>query len=801
MSSEWSEFTQSWDTPDDAQAAWPISALLITNSSELIYAGDTSGRLTTYTLGRPGEALERYTSFLCAHTAIRRMHALGRSTSGSVLVQTDDSVQVRTRGGAKAFGKSTTPNEPFTASAVSGLEAFVCTAAGGGTLLDIERGSVVRRAAVDASAVAADLNGACLTLATAQGLVVCRDARAGLGVAQTARAFPGGGAVDMVRSGARIFVCGTGPDPANAYRLLALPTVRVFDVRNLAQPLEDIDCGDGAAPVRLWAGGDDLWICHDSGYVETRSARDAWTTPGDAFAEPALSDYAYASAFCVAPTGDAALVADTDGVLHVWAAGEAPLLSEKAALRDGDFDCSAEMPALGVDFDCDSVSLMCVEMPAARAPLLSWMDGERLYDVGRPARFVDAGVLGSLRQMDGVGYVANPRTARRNQQVFGRAWRQRWGDGAQDDGELTLGRSKFLSQQRRRTHASPQQPDAAELPPVPESQAQQPQQQQSQPPKQLQRMRISYSRFGVEDFDFSLYNATAHSGLEGGRDNAYANALLQTLFRSPELRSVVLAHSAGDCTEPQCLSCQMGFLFRSLETAAGASCHATQLLHVLADRPEAAALALLEDEHGNPASGTSYAVLAQRLLRFLLEQASGECAGLTAGANGRAVERIVGFAQDTHTACPQCHAMRSRSSHVFAADLDPPQGTSGLATLLAGGSVSVRRAEMLRSGRRTGILALIEQALARSETTRAWCPECRSFQLLQTEKHMTQAPAGYFALNFPVIEPSADAAGGSSGSGSGSGSGGGAWQTSLPAEFRLVVGGAAGKRISVLPAC
>ncbi|PIA13146.1 hypothetical protein COEREDRAFT_49789 [Coemansia reversa NRRL 1564] len=121
-------------------------------------------------------------------------------------------------------------------------------------------------------------------------------------------------------------------------------------------------------------------------------------------------------------------------------------------------------------------------------------------------------------------------------------------------------------------------------------------------PKHMQQMRIAYSRFGVEDFDFSLYNSTRWSGLEGNISNAYANALLQLLFFSSEFRALMLSHCAGNCPEPNCLSCQLGLLFRMLASADGASCHATLLLRVLSERPEATALALLEELNGNTAA-------------------------------------------------------------------------------------------------------------------------------------------------------------------------------------------------------
>ncbi|KAJ2235940.1 poly(A)-specific ribonuclease [Coemansia sp. RSA 1722] len=870
----WSEYTQSWDSSDESQAAWPILSLATGSNSELIYTGDTSGRLTTYTLGDYGEPLQRHTSFVCARAPIRQLHSIpSPNATDLVLVQTDDMIQVRTGGGRKVFGKSTILNEAFTASSVcpDGSEAYVVTSAGAGTILNLNAGgSVVKRINMEASTVKMCFYDKMLVSATAQGMLNCRDIRAQTynTVVQSVAAFDSA-VSDMVCADNEIFVCGSMTDPSNAYKVVADSKVKVFDMRKLAEPTSVIDLGEDVIPVKLWFAKNSLWVCHDSGYVESRmrgvsGTDEKWQTLGSGYAEPALSDYAYASAFCVAPSGSVALIADTDGILHVWGEEEPhkqPQISESGNMPDifaNDSDTH-----IGVDFDDESISLSAISLGPVNEQLLSGMYDGHLYDVGRPVNFVDPNTTGHLRQMDNVGYMFNPRSGKRNQQVFGRGWRNRWREGVQngqDDAELTMGRSKFLSQQQRQRdhpsrHGSPR-PDstqpgargssspalqsaalasamgsantsaaaaaAADMSTATASAAaaatatgaasseSQISGGKAAPPKQLQRMRIEYSRFGVEDFDFSLYNSTKHSGLEGDIVNSYANALLQMLFYCAEFRAVALSHCATDCSEKSCLSCQLGFLFRMLETASGVSCNATQLLHVLADRPEAAALALLEDENGNPANGASYVVLIQRLLRFVLEQASAECAPLTFDRN-RIVEQTIGFTQHVRTTCPQCRGTQTRSSHAFAADMDPPYGTSGLATLLAGGSVSVRRAEMMRSGKRIGIHDLIAQSLSKCETTRAWCAECRKFQLLQTEKHMVSAPEGYLAFNFPVVDSMSSGANNSSSLGvaastgtstavtasaSASAAGGGMdaggqisspWQLSLPTEFRLVI--------------
>ncbi|KAJ2824248.1 poly(A)-specific ribonuclease, partial [Coemansia furcata] len=677
---------------------------------------------------------------------------------------------VRTSGGRKCFGRTTTPNDAFTASTLAGDQAFVCTSAGAGSLLDLERGVVAHRASVEPSVVAVDYRADALLLATASGDVVLRDPRAGFGEKLALRAAFGAGsgchATDMVRTrDTRVFACGSAKTTAGDY---AEPSavVRLFDIRKLTEPIADLEPEDSHVPVRLYADEQLLWICHDSGLLTTRSltANDIPPPPAEAFAEPPLSGYAYMSAFGVSPSGSVAVVSDTDGILHVWSDSTEPYMSTGVP---------PDLYATPVAFDEDgplisdeSVPLSSIQMGApVNSPLLSCMYGEKLYDVGRPVAYVDARVLGSLKQMGAVGYAPNPRTQRRNQQPFASAnWRQSWrtagGPLDDDDDELTRGRPKFISQQQR----SRWRHDAGDDP-ISRDQQQQATAAQATTalaPSHLRRMRIEYSRFGVEDFDFSLYNGTRWSGLEGDVSNAYANALWQLLFFSAGFRAIVVAHSRGECADASCLSCHLGLLFRMLADANGASCHAALLLRVLAERPEAAALALLEDADGNPATATPYAVLAQHLLRFVLEQAASEC-DVAAG------EPPIGFAQRTHTVCPACGAAAERTAHVFSCDLEPPQGSAALASLLAGGAASVRRADTQRGGEQPAdFLALVGRALCRSETTRAWCAGCRSFQLLRTDKRMTAPPAAMLALNFPALDAP--------------------WQLTLPAEFDLDVG-------------
>ena len=107
-------------------------------------------------------------------------------------------------------------------------------------------------------------------------------------------------------------------------------------------------------------------------------------------------------------------------------------------------------------------------------------------------------------------------------------------------------------------------------------------------------VKIIYGNFGIKDFDFQyvfalvqalyspdisrLYNKTGYSGLEADIEYSYLNPLLQLFKYTVIIRNVALVHVAGKCVWPNCLLCEMGFLFDMLEKAEGVICRAENLL-------------------------------------------------------------------------------------------------------------------------------------------------------------------------------------------------------------------------------
>jgi hypothetical protein len=161
--------------------------------------------------------------------------------------------------------------------------------------------------------------------------------------------------------------------------------------------------------------------------------------------------------------------------------------------------------------------------------------------VGLAPHKLDATLLKSMKEVDFVGYIANPEFKRgappgqsaakvaalRNARVKGRRTAE-----------------EELQKARLRT--------------------------ESLLPKGYHRVLIQKpsNKKVFEEFDFHQYNATNFAGLENGMRNCYVNSLLQVLYFNPWLRSAVLRHI---CENEFCLACELSFLFHMLRIGAKAT--------------------------------------------------------------------------------------------------------------------------------------------------------------------------------------------------------------------------------------
>ncbi|CAH7690962.1 PAB-dependent poly(A)-specific ribonuclease subunit 2 [Phakopsora pachyrhizi] len=163
-------------------------------------------------------------------------------------------------------------------------------------------------------------------------------------------------------------------------------------------------------------------------------------------------------------------------------------------------------------------------------------------------------------------------------------------------------------------------------------------------PRWYRLVEIKYSKFGIEDFDFGYYNSTRYSGLETHIVNSYTNSLLQVVYHTIPVRRVAESHITLGCSIPNCMLCELGFLFRMMGDAKGVNCQTTNFSKAFSINQKAIALELMDHQHQDfclnqnqalvqrnldsnhpkpiSISNKSYAALIQLCHHFLLDQIS-----------------------------------------------------------------------------------------------------------------------------------------------------------------------------------
>ncbi|CAH0398456.1 unnamed protein product [Chilo suppressalis] len=194
----------------------------------------------------------------------------------------------------------------------------------------------------------------------------------------------------------------------------------------------------------------------------------------------------------------------------------------------------------------------------------------------RKPKPVDPEVLKTMKMQGPIGYAPNPRNSRRNQIPYV---------------EDTLEDLNALKQTENRYTPQPI-------------------------PKHYQKMDLRYNKHGPNDIDLENCNKTGFPGLESTMPNAYCNSMLQVLYYTQPVKSTLLAHT---CAKEFCLSCELGFLFRMLDTSGGSPCQASNFLRAFRTVPEAAALGLILPDRGLDAR-VDLIALIQSWNRFILHQ-------------------------------------------------------------------------------------------------------------------------------------------------------------------------------------
>ncbi|TGZ84439.1 hypothetical protein EX30DRAFT_356743 [Ascodesmis nigricans] len=405
--------------------------------------------------------------------------------------------------------------------------------------------------------------------------------------------------------------------------------------------------------------------------------------------------HTFLTALDLSPTGDVLAMMDADGHLQLWSRSGKTNFTDLAAQVDWP---DPYMPKNTGMFDADyTTPFNKIGMPYYREELLSAWPTHLIFDVPKLPQRIDTDTLAKAAQ---AGYAPYNRRWPRN---FVERTRATTAPGL-------VPAPKFLSQQNQDRNKTEKQIAEDKMLFGDESTR------MFETPPIYRKPTIKYSRFGVEDFDFSYYNNTNFSGLETNIPNSYMNPLLQLYRFTPQLRNVALMHTALYCTKEDCVICQMGFLFDMLEKAGGLNCQATNFLKTLSANPSAARHGVLEDEGPNQ---VPYNSMMQALNRFLLDQVIADHKSLNSQENMELPGVITTRAIKSQR-CMVCQKETRSNGDVGAIDLlySPKPVGKPLHTFAA----------------------TVKQSIQVETTPKGWCDKCRRYQMQSSRKHITNLP-------------------------------------------------------------
>lgn len=493
------------------------------------------------------------------------------------------------------------------------------------------------------------------------------------------------------------------------------PMANVYDLKNL-KPLPPMPFPAGASYVRLHPKlSTTSFVTSNTGQMQVVDLMNT----GNVMMRQANVQYMLGME--IASSGDALVIQDINNVVYLW--GSPSKIRFNNVSKETEFGGPPPQSLPRVDW-IDS-PLNAIGMPYYSEALLSNWPSHMVYDVGAPPPTPDHTLTQYVQpaELGHYGPNLNLQKLKRYQVV----------DTRHDEGSSTITAPKFLSEQAKDLLDAEklEQYDgvaAATAGLKLDGRA------QTEKERMLKysNVEIKYSRFGVDDFDFSFYNKTQYSGLETHIKNSFINALLQLYKFIPLIRNVAIQHASTSCVKPNCILCEFGFLFDMLEKAEGLNCQATNLLHAFSSLGEARSLNLLESPA--LANYTTLSNTIQSANRFFMKQIALDYASMASSTDG--VDEILSTRATEAIRCLHCANVTSKPASLYVHDMVYP-------------NIDPKHNPRLQMFKFSSIL---KASMERELKHRGFCNKCRRYQQLQTRKSTTTLPY-VLLLNAALVNP------------------------------------------------
>ncbi|KAG0202360.1 poly(A)-specific ribonuclease [Mortierella sp. GBA30] len=694
-----------------ADPAIPVTSVKFDPHHELVWTANENGYVSSYY----GSGLQRYSSFKAHKGPVRQMMVLDRG----VVSIGKDSIHLSNRRGLASWNIMQVDEsaQDLHSMALMG-SAEIVVAGQQDKILSINmiRGIVTKKVETDSEIVVMKKS-RLLVCGSTRGDLTLHDPRS-LAVEHRIQAHTGT-ISDLDVSGNLIVTCGFSERQGT---LIIDPLVKVYDMRTM-RSLAPIPFPNGPSFLKMHPKlSTTICIASQTGQFQMCDVGNL--TTGIQFYQ--INTTSYLNCFDISYSGEMVALGDATNVVHMWGDKQEPQMNHFSNPID-----APTMPLPPSVTVGDNDPLSSIGMPYYQEQLLSAWPAKTIFPVGRKPQPIPPAILDNMKMIDFVGYAPNPGLRLRNQ--------------APSLPKVNLRDTpKFRSEQQKELYFGKRKGSTAAA--MDQDNEQEMDLAAGILPKYYKRVEIKYSKFGVEDFDFGFYNKTQFGGLETHIANSYCNALLQVLFFTPLLRMLAKAHIGQACPRENCLTCELGFLFRMLEDANGQNCQARNFLRAFSTIPQASALGLFEPDE--PDVKTLYSSLIQNFNRFVLEQLHQECNldrnAQTASLNPPSVlapspiQQLFGMKTASTSICGHCGLEEERITYPFVLDLMWPKPAAAVNAHQSSKNHHHHKAKDLLHP--MSFSEILRASICRETHNRVWCTQCQQYQPTTSRKSLQDLP-------------------------------------------------------------